>query len=101
MIQIRKLTPPQITALREAFPACVERGILTTTNSIATFRPIDPGECSSPAVAAELAQPWTRERLTEVLAGRRGEDERLEKVYDKVCTRPEMVRLSGGEEVAA
>lgn len=35
--KITKLTPPQITALRETFPALVEAGILSTTKSIATF----------------------------------------------------------------
>lgn len=38
-VKIKKLTPPQIAALREAFPACVEAGVLHTTNSIATFDP--------------------------------------------------------------
>lgn len=36
-VKIKKLTPPQIAALREALPACVEAGVLTTTSSIATF----------------------------------------------------------------
>lgn len=36
-VKIKKLTPPQIAALREALPSCVEAGVLTTTNSIATF----------------------------------------------------------------
>lgn len=36
-VKIKKLTPPQIAALREALPACVTAGVLTTTGSIATF----------------------------------------------------------------
>ena len=36
-ISIQKLTAPQLTALRETFPACVEAGVLTTTRSVATF----------------------------------------------------------------
>lgn len=34
---IQKLTPPQIGALREAFPGLVGAGILTTSRSVATF----------------------------------------------------------------
>lgn len=34
---IKKLTPPQLTALREAFPGLVQAGILSTTRSTATF----------------------------------------------------------------
>lgn len=34
---IKKLTPPQLAALREAFPGLVGAGILQTTRSTATF----------------------------------------------------------------
>jgi len=59
-LSISKLTPPQITAIREALPACVEAGVLTTTRSIATLTL--PEDYHGPVVLdpnalAEVLQP--------------------------------------------
>lgn len=42
MIRIQKLTPPQISALENAFPGLVGSGMLTTTASIAAFDSATP-----------------------------------------------------------
>lgn len=82
MIRIKKLTPPQIAALREAFPACVQAGWLTTTASIATFHQI-PG-CG----------PWRRKNLIKLARG--CVNTMVAEVLLKAERRPDLV-----EEVAA
>lgn len=92
MIQIRKLTPPQIACLRESFRHLVTVGALTTTNSIATFRPVVlPGY---PYATQVLSTPWDRDKVARLLRNRLliDQDDRLTKVLDKVENRPEMVR---------
>lgn len=81
-VSIHKLTPPQISALREALPNCVEAGILTTTASIATFhdRPALPG-------------PWRRENVVKLLTSlREPYDTPLAKVLRKLHQRPDLVK---------
>lgn len=62
---IQKLTPPQIGALRQAFPGLVGAGILTTTRSVATF---DLGEHEP---EHPMLQGWepTPERIERLLFG--------------------------------
>lgn len=86
-VKIKKLTPPQIAALREALPACVDAGVLTTTNSIATFH-------DKPF----LKGPWARRHVARLIESRLDVNPRstLYSVLRKVSERPDLV-----EEVAA
>lgn len=84
MLRIKKLTPPQIAALREALPNCVEAGILSTTNSIATFRTI-PGK-----------EPWQPHHVAKLLTditNRYDYPAPLDAVLTKVNTRPDLVEV--------
>lgn len=78
-VQIHKLTPPQITALREALPACVATGVLTTSRSIATFTEPDdytgPVDFSPGGIGGTLIRAALRTEPA---------DARLVKVSDKV-----------------
>jgi len=44
MVKIKKLTPPQVAAIREAFPLCVDAGVITTTASQVAFHDIPTKE---------------------------------------------------------
>lgn len=81
-VKIKKLTPPQIAALRDALPASVASGTLTTTNSIATFHDRD-----------YLAGPWRLGNVEKLLASKIGDGGPLEAVYRKVVDRPDLVEV--------
>lgn len=87
MLRIKKLTPPQIAALCEALPNCVEAGILQTTNSIATFRTV---------AGKEPWQPHHVRRLLVDIVNRDGDPERcpLVKVVEKLERRPDLVEVT-------
>lgn len=91
-VKIKKLTPPQIEALRTALPACVKAGVLETTNSIATF--------DARRTVRWPAQPERRLGVADVyrmveLASRRFPHAPLLPVLRKLEDRPDLV-----EEVA-
>ena len=96
MIQILKLTPPQIAALRDALPASVRAGVLVTTASVATFRQV---QNTAAGIGPVPAVPWTRETVRgAVLEARARADARgdlarpLTAVLQKLTTRPDLVR---------
>jgi len=96
MIKIKKLTPPQIAALREAFPFSVDAGILTTTASIATFQQV---QNTSLGVKPIPGAPWTRESVRSVVAyavhdftGPKAKA--LQAVVDKLDNRPDLIEES-------
>lgn len=70
-VKIKKLTPPQIEALREALPYAVESGALVTSASIATF---------------EGRKAWSVLRLL-----RSRKEKALEPVIYKLMERPDLV----------
>lgn len=88
MVKIKKLTPPQIEAIREAFPACIEARVIVTTNSIATFRDLVGRE------------PWRPEHIRRLLVDmtNRYDDlpvyDRLDTVLTKLNTRPDLVEVA-------
>lgn len=89
MIQILKLTPPQIAALRRLHPGLVAAGVLTTTNSVATFAPVP--STRQPV----LAEPWTVARVRTLVAHAAhvlDPKAPLLKVLEKIDTRPDLVR---------
>ena len=95
-VQILKLTPPQIAALREAFPFSVDAGILTTTASIATFQQV---QNTAAGIAPVPAAPWTAARVSYLVSyavrdftGTKAKA--LQAVVDKLDTRPDLVRES-------
>lgn len=95
-VQILKLTPPQIAALREAFPFSVDAGILTTTASIATFQQVSNTRAG---VGPTPGLPWTRESVrrrvhyaAQIAQGPKARA--LQAVVDKLDTRPDLVRES-------
>lgn len=97
-VQILKLTPPQIAALRETFPFSVDAGILTTTASIATFQQV---QNTAAGIAPTPGVPWTKASVRSVIAqaasGARGvklKARALWAVVDKLDTRPDLVRES-------
>lgn len=84
-IRITKLTPPQIQALREVMPSCVEAGVLTTTNSIATFSKLKDKDTD---------EELSRERYEKIVLGfcdMRPVDLRLQAVARKIRTRPDLI----------
>lgn len=86
MIRIKKLTPPQIAALRETFPASVQAGWLSTTASVATFHQL-PGK-----------NPWQPENLSKLLnamvpVAKEPIATLLANVERKVRTRPDLVEV--------
>jgi len=76
-LAIQKLTPPQLSALREALPACVAAGVLTTTRSIATFTL--PEDYTGPVELhpERLAEAIARESLNR-------QSRQLTKIFEKL-----------------
>lgn len=93
-VRIKKLTPPQVAALRESLPACVEAGVLTTTGSIAAF---NDG-------AVETFGHIDRDKVLRLLTRKAADAEKwmttkhrkplLLKVLDKLEHRPDLVEES-------
>lgn len=58
---IKKLTPPQILALREHLTGCVGAGILVTTASVASFRTMGDGDRRAyPTLDVDMTPPVVR-----------------------------------------
>ena len=96
-VKIKKLTPPQIAAIREAYPGLVKVGVISTTNSIATFAPVNllGRGGHKPETIETLVRPWSAKRVHDLLFHRWQEgmqlDSRLEAVLRKLEARPDLV----------
>lgn len=100
MIRIKKLTPPQIAALRDAFPAMVQAGMLETTASVATFRPTphDVPTNVVPMVFDRLKKDWTPDRVKRLVDAeieKQGRMQTLLTIRQKLETRPDLVEVIG------
>lgn len=80
-VTIKKLTPPQVAAVREAFPINVRHGLVTHTASQVTFRDI-PGK-----------EPWRVSHVRKVIAqaAEAFPHAPLLPVLRKLDTRPDLV----------
>jgi hypothetical protein len=84
-VTIKKLTPPQVQAVRDAFPHSITRGFIATTASQVTFVNV-PGK-----------EPWRLEhvrRLLKVHADATNNPARrslIQKVNEKTFTRLDLV----------